>query len=410
MMGNIWSAKIILVKIMRKMHQNECLVDYNCLLFFICLCFFSACKEEQENSTVEVIKITLLEKSNIYIPADSIFESAEYIALETTEDNLLSGLESLSVQLQHDTLYIWDRDQQELSQYDEQGRYLQKLSRRGNGPGEYISVSDFVVLDTMVCLLAGANKKIMFYRKSDFSHVGDLKIPINVSRMKFYEGFLYLYSGLLSSEYYNMYVMDMHRGKILSRYKPYQQEWKGAVYSRTIFNKSTAYNYYTEPYNYHIYEAMPDGDSVVFRLDFGKENMYDSEFLLLSPSAKRIYLQERYSDPSDRLISGIDNLYFSDQMRFFTFTFGTQPYWYINIKGKAPMAGYICTSKKFPWVSAQVHSIDEDNIYSLESADYVCEWKERLAGTDWIENVPEWLLSKIKFDDNPVLCRYKLKK
>lgn len=155
---------------------------------------------------------------------------------------------------------------------------------------------------------------------------------------------------------------------------------------------------------------MPDGDSVVFRLDFGKENMYDSEFLLLSPSAKRIYLQERYSDPSDRLISGIDNLYFSDQMRFFTFTFGTQPYWYINIKGKSPMVGYICISKKFPWVSAQVHSIDEDNIYSLESADYVCEWKERLAGTDWIENVPEWLLSKIKFDDNPVLCRYKLKK
>ena len=122
--------------------------------------FFSACKEEQENSTVEVIKITLLEKSNIYIPADSIFESAEYIALETTEDNLLSGLESLSVQLQHDTLYIWDRDQQELSQYDEQGRYLQKLSRSGNRPAEYISVSDFVVLDTMVCLLAGANKKI----------------------------------------------------------------------------------------------------------------------------------------------------------------------------------------------------------------------------------------------------------
>lgn len=53
-----------------------CIVDYNCLLFFICLCFFSACKEEQEDSTVEVIKITLLEKSNIYIPADSIFESA----------------------------------------------------------------------------------------------------------------------------------------------------------------------------------------------------------------------------------------------------------------------------------------------------------------------------------------------
>lgn len=286
---------------------------------YIFLSVMAGCTSQERGIDEKVLPVPLA-KGLQTISADSIFESVEYIALETTEANLLSGLESLSVRLQQDTLYIWDRHQQELSQYDERGRYLQKLSRRGNGPGEYISVSDFVVLDTMVCLLAGANKKIMFYRKSDFSHVGDLKIPINVSRMKLYEGLLYLYSGFLSSEYYNMYVVDIHRGKILSRYKPYQQEWKGTVYSRTIFNKSTAYNYYTEPYNYHIYEAMPDGDSVVFRLDFGKENMYDSEFLLLSPSAKRIYLQERYSDPSDRLISGIDNLYFSDQMRFFTFT------------------------------------------------------------------------------------------
>ena len=48
MMGNIWSAKIILVKIMRKMHQNECLVDYNCLLFFICLCFFQHVKKNKK--------------------------------------------------------------------------------------------------------------------------------------------------------------------------------------------------------------------------------------------------------------------------------------------------------------------------------------------------------------------------
>ena len=187
------------------------------LLILILASCTSIQKDEKEKGPILHIPI---EKDDgiMHINADSIFESVEYIPLETTEENLLSGMEYLSTKVYNDTIYIWDRNLQQLIQYDGKGKYLKKLSRRGNGPGEYIKVWDFLVLDTTVCLLSDANKKIIFYRKSDFTYLYSVPIPVTAVQMSKYGKFLYLFSGNWSPEKFNIYVMDIETGEVISRY------------------------------------------------------------------------------------------------------------------------------------------------------------------------------------------------
>lgn len=387
------------------------LLKYSAVYIFLSV--MAGCTSQERGIDEKVLPVPLA-KGLQTISADSIFESAEYIALETTEANLLSGLESLSVRLQQDTLYIWDRHQQELSQYDERGRYLQKLSRRGNGPGEYISVSDFVVLDTMVCLLAGANKKIMFYRKSDFSYLYSIPSPINGVKMNKYGEFLYLFSGNWSPEKYNIYVIDLQTGAVVGRYHKF--DTGQTYYTRTTFNRCEAYNYYFMAYDYHIYEALPTEGRVVYRLDFGTDNMFDEQFLSMSDKGKRVRLKELYSDFSslkNRKIDGIDNLYLSDKMIFFTFLQGVSGNWYLKRKDSSPLIGYPVATERFPLVSPSISYMNGNYVYELKMPDRILWYEDnyekmRKSGKGF--RVPDWLLSKIKFDDNPVLCRYKLKK
>ena len=361
--------------------------------------------EERGNFHVEI------DNEDFVVVADSIFESVNYIPLETTDENLIASVGK--VVIENNTIYIFDDKQYDITQYGINGSYLRSLSKRGRGPGEYLSIIDFALYDSILVVLSSQNRKLFFYTKNNFQFLKTITFPISSVRLKSYDNKLYIYCGNMSQDYFNMYVLDPFSVRVINRYNEFDKKSANFFYSRRIFNISSDYNYYFEPYNYHIYEATPDGDSVVFLLDFGKKNMYDSEFLSMSPKAQRTYLKDKFPNRINRPISGIDNLYYSDSLIFFTFVRGVVPYWYIQKKGITPCIGSVVASEYFPLLNSNVVYIDEEYIYEmvypetiLEKVEYCKEnGKEHL-----IAQIPDWLISGIKFDDNPVLCRYKLKK
>lgn len=381
------------------------------LLILILASCTSIQKDEKEKGSI--LHIPIEKKDGImHINADSIFESIEYIPLETTEENLLSGMEYLSTKVYNDTIYIWDRNLQQLIQYDGKGKYLKKLSRRGNGPGEYIKVWDFLVLDTTVCLLSEANKKIIFYRKSDFTYLYSVPIPVSAVQMSKYGKFLYLFSGNWSPEKFNIYVMDIETGEVISRYHEFTS--RGVYYVCTTFNRAASHNYYFMQYDYHIYEAQPFGNRIVYTLDFGEENMFDEQFLSLSDIEKEAVLKKKYPDIyslKNKKISGIDDLYCSDGMIFFTFVLGITPYCYVQMENDyKPHVGYITSSTRFPFASNRVADVNEMYMYCLLEAEYMID---RYVHSETVNEkmlVPQKLFKQLKPDDNPVMCRYTWKK
>ncbi len=377
---------------------------------FCCILFMLLNWSCHEKDTLfPVLSVNISSELKI-LNGDSLFDWVEYIPLETTKSNLFSVERKTLVC--GDTLYLCDKDQEEIFQYDIEGNYIKKLSARGNGPGEYLSISDFIIEDSLLMVLSSQNRKLYFYTIDDFRFVRAIPLPVNMMRMRYDDGLVYLYSGNFSSELYNMYVLDIATNKIVSRYKNFDKKYAGFFYARKIFNMSDEHNYYFEPYDYHIYEAMPEDDSVVLRLDFGKENMLGESFMKKSPKSRSVYIKEKYSGPQEVPIFSIDDLYYSDSLLFFTFVHGVMPYWYIR-HGNVTYTGYIVSSERFPLLTPHVLYIDENYIYELVYPETILErveYCQENRKAHMVAQIPEWLIAGIKFDDNPVLCRYKLKK
>ena len=97
----------------------------------------------------EVYKVDLEDKIN---PFDRIFSKAEIIPLETAESGLLADMQKIF--LVDENLYIHDFMFQTLNQFDSTGKFIQRIGKRGQGPGEYRNMYD--------CYIDIEKKKIYF--------------------------------------------------------------------------------------------------------------------------------------------------------------------------------------------------------------------------------------------------------
>ena len=79
----------------------------------------------------EVYKVDLDEAVN---PFDNIFSRAEIISLETSDSCLVAYMQK--VYPINGKLYIYDFWLQNLNVFDHTGRFVQRIGKRGQGPGE----------------------------------------------------------------------------------------------------------------------------------------------------------------------------------------------------------------------------------------------------------------------------------
>lgn len=93
-----------------------------------------------ENPVVDV-RAAMQKESSISLKND--VENIEYIPLETNDSCLISNL--LSLQVSKDFLFMYNGKNGQVLQFDKKGKFIRRISRRGNGPGEYGMISELVV-------------------------------------------------------------------------------------------------------------------------------------------------------------------------------------------------------------------------------------------------------------------------
>ena len=96
----------------------------------------NACQHTKKESLSQSIQIDLESEQVQDSLAFSLFvDSMTSIPLETTDDCLLDGIRDVIIK---DTLLIvLSDDRDAVYFFNRQGKYLRKIARRGNGPGEY---------------------------------------------------------------------------------------------------------------------------------------------------------------------------------------------------------------------------------------------------------------------------------
>lgn len=107
-----------------------------------------------------------------------LFQNGRTMILETTDASLLQ--DPRKVILRNDTFVIFDRSLSSILFFDKNGKFINKIHRIGQGPGEYIKLYD-VCLDTQNnCLaLLVPYKKILYYSLSGV-YLGEESLPSEI--------------------------------------------------------------------------------------------------------------------------------------------------------------------------------------------------------------------------------------
>ncbi|CEN51539.1 6-bladed beta-propeller [Capnocytophaga canis] len=105
---------------------------------------------------------------------------SETIPLESTEHSLLGNIDKMLIKNNH--MYILDKEIAEaIFVFDEKGKFIYKIDRSGQGPGEYSSLDDFTIDEKTgsLLILDADQRKILYFEGSTFTH--EKKIPYDIS-------------------------------------------------------------------------------------------------------------------------------------------------------------------------------------------------------------------------------------
>ena len=168
-----------------------------CSIIFI---LFFSCVSRQTNTLSDILgdaryTIDLDVNKEACIPYSSVFKNVKTIILENNKDGLIGRIHEL--QVFNGCFYILDKTiAKSLFVFNKDGRFIRKIGRMGQGPGEYFVLDDFT-LDTEngVIFVLDFNSFIHKYRlDGTYIHSIDVRDQIpqtNVYFIQFHNNRLY---------------------------------------------------------------------------------------------------------------------------------------------------------------------------------------------------------------------------
>jgi hypothetical protein len=145
---------------------------YKTVIVFVSI-FVYSCKENITQP--DVIKIDVSQAKPGLL--SEIVDSISSIQLETTDECLIASIGLLKYHDRH--YYIYDIRAKTIYIFNETGKYVSKLCKYGQGPGEYLGLNNFTIdSDNRIHILDLGLKRILIYDKSG-EFLSEVNIDIN---------------------------------------------------------------------------------------------------------------------------------------------------------------------------------------------------------------------------------------
>lgn len=266
---------------MKKMNTITQLVI---LLSFIV--FINSCKKPTEDPLTTIhIDLDKDDNSNW----ENLFTDVEIIPLEFTLESMLVNIEKIL--LQDGNYLIFDKDQSIVYKFNDAGKFLSKLDKLGNGPGEYQSIYDVIINPYNDNIeLMSAIGSIYIYDKS-FRWVETIDLPDIRSVHKFQifsEDIIALYSYDFNLDY-NFLLYSRSTKRYVGKMRPKMTifEQKNFVMLNNPLVSSPEGLMYCSPFSNNVYSVNLDGFTLIYTWDFEKYN-FDPGQLTSSDSEEEV--------------------------------------------------------------------------------------------------------------------------
>lgn len=249
---------------------------------FVCLLTLTSCNSQSVHDLsvpVEVIDFASLEQVDISSFPDR--DNVDYVLLKSDGKELFGRIDKAKIV--GDKIYIADTRLRSLVVYDHTGNTLAQVGVRGQGPKEYVNLSDFdVTPQEDIYVLDGRLNKILHYN-SDFECTAEHLLPFAADVLAALGNDSLLFGlsswNMRDGAGYKIALTDKS-GKISRTCLEYD-EFTDPAYWISDYRFAEAAGgqlAYNQTISNYVYLFSPEGElKKAFYLDFGKENVPDAD-------------------------------------------------------------------------------------------------------------------------------------
>lgn len=232
-----------------------------------------ACHDSKRTEGYPILKVSL-EKEKVSIK--ELFDRFEVIPLETNDSSLL--IWSDKILYWNDRYEIFDSKCPALFVFDEAGRFLRKIGRKGDGPEEYTEIYDVIQNKETgeICMLSPYGEIFVYDFNGTF--IRRVKLPQKTNYQSFENlGDCFVTWTLPAEE--NEDGISLILKDSAQCVKSY---WRGNrnlyfLYPRAFYKYGEEVLFF-RPFSREVYQIGKDSMSVAYKWDFGKDNYSMSDW------------------------------------------------------------------------------------------------------------------------------------
>jgi hypothetical protein len=133
------------------------------IFYILLIIFFAGCKGKENNAKTEVINIIIDTDNSEKVDISEYVDSVKYIKLQTTDDNLIGYIKR--VFFLEDRILVTDGQIPQILIFDNEGNFLNKIKKTGQGPGEFIGIvaSLFDCVSKSIIIYNRKLRKMLFF-------------------------------------------------------------------------------------------------------------------------------------------------------------------------------------------------------------------------------------------------------
>jgi hypothetical protein len=240
--------------------------------------FFVTCSSPRPSEQGE-IQTVFFEKTCTVPPGDIL--DIAFLKIETADSCLLGAVSQ--IEATENLLLVMSNNK--VMAFDRNGSFIAQIGQTGGGPDEYLTLTSFFVNEPEdeIGLIDNTNKKVLYYRLSDFRPVSTKKLGFSAPCASFlpdgnmlWHNWEYLPEGLSTDYCFVKTDTDLN---VLDSYV--QRNFKSGYITGDLINiyRAGGQVYAYTPFSPIIYSA-PDGDMIpAFQLSFEGKQFPPVDFL-----------------------------------------------------------------------------------------------------------------------------------
>lgn len=241
--------------------------------FFLFIGLFLSCTSKLKNVTEENKLTVDLNKPESNLSFFDVFDSVKIIPLEFNNESIIAEIEKID--LYNRRYYVLDKKTKTLFLFNEQGKYLNKIKRHGNGPGEYANLSDFTVNRFTGNIELLSSYGGLYIYDNDLNFIK--QIPLSADLFPVHKFAIIDKNTRVFFNYFRKNRIQIHsenENRVLNEFyeMPIFINKKSVLGGKMQLEKEGGTTYFTQPYRYELFEVKADSLKIKFIWDFKDHN------------------------------------------------------------------------------------------------------------------------------------------